>query len=132
MPDDPMSEHLLPPILSTPGLTVTGVGVLDDGRRYLKLATTGRSTQPVREVVVIVATNGTSNTATRSTTGRSPRSSPTAGRTATPNKTNGCPTAASARNRADYVGSQRSPAGPPTRRTINQSTNRHNHEGINP
>jgi hypothetical protein len=53
-----MSEHLLPPILQTPGLSIVCAGHTADGRAFLKLATTGRSTQPVREVVIVVATSG--------------------------------------------------------------------------
>jgi hypothetical protein len=51
-------DVLLPPILSTPDLRVVGIGRLDDGRNYLKLATTGRSPHPVREIVIVVATGG--------------------------------------------------------------------------
>jgi len=54
-----MTEELLPPILQTPGLVVVAVGKTVDGRSYLKLATTGRSSNPVREVVIVVETGGT-------------------------------------------------------------------------
>lgn len=53
-----MNNHLLPPILQTPGLTVVCAGVTEDGRSFLKLGTTGRSTHPVREVVIVVETTG--------------------------------------------------------------------------
>ena len=48
----------MPPILLTPGLTVVDAGHTDQGRAYLKLATTGRSMHPVREVVIVVETTG--------------------------------------------------------------------------
>ena len=48
----------MPPILLTPGLTVVDAGITISGRAYLKLATTGRSQHPVREVVIVVETTG--------------------------------------------------------------------------
>ena len=53
-----MTEELLPPILQTPGLTVVCMGRGADGRSFLKLATTGRSAHPVREIVIVVETSG--------------------------------------------------------------------------
>jgi hypothetical protein len=54
-----MSEqHLLPPVLATPDLRVVAAGVEKDGTPWLRLATMGRSSNPVREVVVLVRTAG--------------------------------------------------------------------------
>ena len=53
-----MTDELLPPILQTPGLTIVCAGHTSTGRAFFKLATTGRSAHPVREVVVVVELSG--------------------------------------------------------------------------
>jgi 2-succinyl-5-enolpyruvyl-6-hydroxy-3-cyclohexene-1-carboxylate synthase len=46
---------MIPPILRTPTLHVTEVGIDERGWHYIKMATTRRSKNPVREVVIRIS-----------------------------------------------------------------------------
>lgn len=53
---DPVNRDGLftPPIMLTPGLRLIGVGKLPNGQAFMKFATTGRSSNPIREVAVLI------------------------------------------------------------------------------
>lgn len=53
-----MTEHLLPPVLATPDLRLVACGSEKDGTAWMRFATAGRSSNPVREVVILVRTAG--------------------------------------------------------------------------